>query len=192
MDDVLEKLKVPLNRLHLDGMGGLVVGQERKGRGRWRNYIISEKIRISTNSECWPWLGSVRIHGYGEIRMGAGRCGPGVRVASHRGIFALVFGSIANGLIVRHKCDNPICCNPFHLEPGTNADNTQDMFSRGRSNTATGDRASRRKLWSHQIQEIKALKMSGVSMPEIATKFGVTRQTIYCVITGRSWKKVKN
>ena len=37
------------------------------------------------------------------------------------------------GLVVRHKCDNPRCINPEHLEVGTQADNNADMKLRGRA-----------------------------------------------------------
>ena len=36
------------------------------------------------------------------------------------------------GLVVRHKCDNPRCINPEHLEIGTHKDNSQDAINRNR------------------------------------------------------------
>lgn len=37
------------------------------------------------------------------------------------------------GVLVRHKCDNPRCIAPAHLEIGSAADNSSDMVQRGRS-----------------------------------------------------------
>lgn len=54
----------------------------------------------------------------------------GERVFAHR----LAFFK-ANGYwpeVCRHKCDNPPCVNPNHLEDGTHKDNMRDMMSRGR------------------------------------------------------------
>jgi hypothetical protein len=40
---------------------------------------------------------------------------------------------IPKGLIIRHKCDNPACINPLHLDIGTVQDNHNDMKERGRN-----------------------------------------------------------
>jgi hypothetical protein len=47
----------------------------------------------------------------------------------HRGIPA----DDIKGLVVRHKCDNPRCVNPDHLEIGTHQDNMNDKVARGRT-----------------------------------------------------------
>lgn len=36
-----------------------------------------------------------------------------------------------------HTCDNPPCCNPAHLFPGTNTDNQQDSLAKGRHHNAS-------------------------------------------------------
>jgi hypothetical protein len=35
-------------------------------------------------------------------------------------------------MVIRHKCDNPVCVRPSHLEIGTDADNNRDMAVRKR------------------------------------------------------------
>jgi hypothetical protein len=50
----------------------------------------------------------------------------------HRFIYEQMFGPIAPGLVVRHKCDNSLCINPEHLELGTQKQNMADMIKRGR------------------------------------------------------------
>lgn len=61
------------------------------------------------------------------------------------------------GMVVRHKCDNPRCINPEHLELGTYSDNTQDMLKRKRNKTIVplGQNNGRCKLTDEQVQEIR-------------------------------------
>lgn len=80
-------------------------------------------------SGCWEWRGDRNELGYGRLtltRKGLDKA----RV--HRLMFERYFGPIPDGSVVRHKCDNPPCSNPDHLELGTMADNSQDMVERGR------------------------------------------------------------
>lgn len=187
VEDALERLKVPLRRLHHDGTGNVAVGPERSGKGTWRNFLILQKISVGDQSMCWPWVGSKCSGGYGFI--GMSNRGSTFHMAAHRLVVTLVFGSIPNGLIIRHKCDNPICCNPFHLEPGTMSDNARDMISRGRSNRA-GDCNGRSRLSSHQIPEIRMLLNNGERKASIARRFNVSWSTIDWIARGKNWSKV--
>jgi hypothetical protein len=47
-------------------------------------------------------------------------------------LFEEINGPKSEDLIYRHKCDNPMCINPDHLEWGTTADNSRDSIERGR------------------------------------------------------------
>lgn len=81
--------------------------------------------------ECWLWNArSKHPYGYGSFSMknpyGAWR-----GYCSHRAVWLLFVGPIPEGLHVRHKCDNPPCCNPNHLELGTHQQNMQDRADRG-------------------------------------------------------------
>lgn len=77
---------------------------------------------------CWPWTGSTKEKGYGQTYF------MGKVVRTHRLAFELENGPVPNGLMVCHFCDNPICCNPWHLTAATAKDNTQDMIHKGRAN----------------------------------------------------------
>ena len=74
---------------------------------------------------CLEWTGSTR-GGYGRVTTQ----GKGWTVI--RLIWTLQHGEIPEGNVVRHTCDNPKCCNPEHLVVGTQGDNMQDRFNRGR------------------------------------------------------------
>jgi hypothetical protein len=75
---------------------------------------------------CWVWKGTRNPKGYGRISVSGRQDG------THRVAYRLAHGEIPDGLVVRHRCDNPPCINPAHLEVGTPADNSRDMVERGR------------------------------------------------------------
>ena len=94
---------------------------------------LMSKISPEPMSGCWLWTGATDRHGYGRIWSGfktsAGNkqtwIVPRVSYEQH-------VGPIPDGMVVRHKCDNPYCAAPHHLELGTMKENTKDMMDRGR------------------------------------------------------------
>lgn len=53
-----------------------------------------------------------------------------------------------------------------------------------------GDKHTQNKLTEKDIPEIRRLLNLGVNQSEIAKKYGVIRQTISCVKTGKSWNHI--
>jgi ribosomal protein S27AE len=87
-----------------------------------------EKVDKRGPDECWPWLAKAKNHGdYGILRV-AGRN----YVATHISWMIAHGRRVPKGKIVRHKCDNPKCVNPAHLQLGTARQNMQDCIDRGR------------------------------------------------------------
>lgn len=92
-----------------------------------------------TASGCWEWGGKRNDSGYGIVN--ALRHGlQGAR--AHRVMYELHVGPVPEGEEIRHKCDNPPCVNPDHLEPGTHLMNMDDMTTRGRSPLAYENRGN--------------------------------------------------
>jgi hypothetical protein len=80
--------------------------------------------------DCWLFAGRWRSRfGYGRIR--EGRRGSR-RLQVHALVFEIVRGPVPAGKWLRHTCDRPICCNPWHLVPGSAADNYHDALERNR------------------------------------------------------------
>lgn len=95
-------------------------------------------------------------------------------------------GSIPSGMFVRHKCDNPKCCNPKHLIPGNHLANMGDARRRGRFET--GKRTKPRKprpsglkynnngnytcKWSPYRGRMVDLRRAGCTYKEIASWLG--------------------
>ena len=76
---------------------------------------------------CWPWQGQTGgrdERGYMSV--------DGKRLLVYRIVFELTHRPLQSGEVVRHICDNPICCNPTHLEAGTRSDNELDKSRRDR------------------------------------------------------------
>ncbi len=70
---------------------------------------------------CWLWTGAIMHGGYGQIRLR-----PGTRTMNtHRFAYELLVGPIPDGLHLDHLCRVPRCCNPLHLEPVTQAENSR-------------------------------------------------------------------
>lgn len=76
---------------------------------------------------CWQWIGAKSPDGYGKITKFH------KPTRAHRFSWVIHNGPILNGLFVLHKCDNPPCVNPHHLELGDNSKNMKDMYLRGRA-----------------------------------------------------------
>ena len=89
---------------------------------------LEEKIDRSGGPDaCHPWTGAPQGEGYGTIRW------QGKQWLTHRLVWTLENGEIPPGVVIRHRCDNPPCCNRRHLLSGTKADNAADMRERRRS-----------------------------------------------------------
>lgn len=137
--------------------------------------------------ECWPWVGaSGNNSGHGKIYAGKDDHGREVREHAHRLAWRFANGAPAGNLKVRHRCDNPPCQNPRHLQLGTQADNVRDMHERGRSR-----HRNRAKLTDDDVREILRLHNAGLRYKDIALRFPVTHDAIRAVVSGRNWAHVE-
>ena len=96
--------------------------------------VFWAKVDRRTPDECWPWTGKVNENGYGGTSFG------GRHVLAHRLAYTLAVGPIPEGLGLMHSCDNPPCCNPAHLKPGTCMENVRDCIQKGRKFIKLTDR----------------------------------------------------
>lgn len=146
------------------------------------------ELRAPYPTECVEFEGArFRSGGYGAVRFN------GKTVRAHRLAYCMANGlqlqDIA-GMEVRHKCDNPPCVNPAHLELGTHADNMRDMFSRSRRAAAKGSAASKAKLNEKLVTDIRRRLREGEAQPSIAADVGVDRSQISRIATGKTWRHV--
>lgn len=124
--------------------------------------------------ECWGWFGAKNARGYGVIGLDSK-----LILASHAS-YMIHHGPITAGLVVRHRCDNPSCNNPQHLEIGTLSDNSRDMVRRGRAYLS--------KLGPDKVSEIRCMYSTGeYTQCELAEMYGVTRVTVGNITAGKCW-----
>lgn len=149
-------------------------------------------VNKSEETECWEWARTISDRGYGHFRIGGLR---GITVLAHRVAWELSFGSIPDGLQVLHTCDNRRCVNPVHLWLGTPLDNMRDMIAKGRKvvgKPQCGSANKLAKLNEDIVKEIREGHRNGsLSIIGTARRLGVTRQAIWQVVNGRSWRHVK-
>lgn len=99
-----------------------------------------------------------------------------------RFFWIMLKGPIPDGLVVRHKCDNPRCVNLEHLDLGTPGDNCRDRHERG--GTLRGEENGHAKLTENQAREILA---SAASTPELARRFGVSQRAVSLIRERKNW-----
>jgi len=143
-----------------------------------------------SKDECWLWKGGTTGHGYGRFR-------PGPRgvpmIGAHVFSWQIENGySVPKGLFVLHSCDNPRCVNPAHLRVGTPRENTLDATRKGRMKHffrpgPNHRRGKGSKLNEFQVAEIKRDKRDPRT---VAARYGVSRQLIGDIRSGRAWKHV--
>ena len=89
---------------------------------------------------------------------------------------------IPDGLVAMHTCDNPPCCNPSHLELGTQQDNMSDMVNKGRSTITFGYAKTN---WD-AIDDIRSSSLTG---KELAEKHRLAKSTISEIRNTKIWKE---
>ncbi len=144
-------------------------------RGRTKRQSIEDILKTATPSPsgCLE-LPQPKAHHYCRVSF------KGVEMYAHRAAYLAIHGEIPDGLVVRHKCDNPLCCNPDHLEIGTHQDNSRDARKRKRLTHLV-------KLTESQVLEIRSLAEAGARAPDLARRFNVTRSNVYRIISRATW-----
>lgn len=157
------------------------------GRRRYKRKTFEERffsgLVVNEETRCWEWTRSGTKFGYGKIRFEERG------EMTHRAMWIYIFGP-TNGLWVLHKCDNPKCCNPFHLFLGNVSDNSKDCHSKGRNRTSS-------KLTNEAIEDIKNQVRSNRGgkyvkhglLHILSEKYGVCKQTVGNAAAGRFYKK---
>lgn len=123
-----------------------VPGHYRARQGNWEWTVKDQGFA----SKCWLWKGAVDKNGRGRKQIN------GKHMRAYRALYEQLRGPIPAGLTLDHLCRVPLCVNPDHLEPVTQAEN---------------NRRGKAKLSVDQVRAIRATKGPRV---EIARQFGIS------------------
>jgi hypothetical protein len=141
--------------------------------------------KVDRSGDCHIWTASVSTDGYGQI--GASVDGLQKNLSAHRLAYEWAHGPIPDGMYVCHTCDTKRCVNPDHLFAGTAADNHADMHTKGRQRHLKGEDHGMAKLSEAAARFTLNSKLSAA---ELAKRFGVKREAIYRVRSGKRWPHI--
>lgn len=139
---------------------------------------IFSHIEVKAADECWPFQGKSLVRGYGVVS--------GLRVA--RFICKMFHGPVLHSQHACHSCDNPVCCNPAHLWPGTPTQNNRDSMSKGRR--PKGSMVPTAKLTEECVRIIRNMPFEIISYKEVADLLGCNHSTVRRVALYETWQHV--
>lgn len=139
-------------------------------------------------NECWIWYpiidryGQMHIHYYNN----------GIRTMEtfrpHRVAYVIANGPFDWDLNINHTCDNPPCCNPGHLWPGTQQEGMADMLNKGRRASTKGEKNGRAKLTPDDIKKIFFKRAMGYTLKELGKEFSVSFGQIGHILNHGRWE----
>lgn len=154
-------------------------------RPSWQERLWSYIDQSGGPDACWLWTGGRDLDGYGvfSIERKSGK--------AHRKAYEDAIGPIPAGMFLCHDCDNPPCCNPRHLMPGTAQQNSTAMVERGRVAHNSGEKHGAAILTAVLVREIRAKYVPHeYGYKKLAREYGVNQSHIFQIIKRKIWRDV--
>lgn len=144
---------------------------------------FEQKFVRGAPNDCWNWTAAQSHNGYGLVTFAGGSR------RAHRVSYVLYNGPLPTRtpLVIRHRCNNPLCVNPTHLRPGTQTQNSHDRLMSGRW-WGAGESNPGAKLTRKQVS---AIRLDPRRPSEVAPEYGVDPATIGEIRRYRMWKSVR-
>lgn len=153
---------------------------------------VWELVPKGSPNECWEWQG-YKAKGYGLMMVNQ------VSYYAHRLVYGLTYPNTIEfkapqdkklKQFIMHKCDNPACCNPSHMELGSQEDNNKDAKIKGRSRGLKGEKHNLAKLTNDQVDHARFFFGHGWSVNEIADMYSVSRSVMSKAISYKTYASV--
>lgn len=155
----------------------------------WSSWIWGSSRPVKRTRDRSKWyrrLPYKNSHGY--MAVGITRRQRRIVYSVHVLVARAFLGPRPTGLQTCHRngerTDNRIA----NLRYGTPAENSQDRICHGRS--GVGEASPRAKLIAQDVRTIRKLCHTGLSFSAIGSRYGVTKQNIYRIMKGLSWRHV--
>jgi hypothetical protein len=156
-----------------------------------------QKVDKDDEASCWEWRATKNNMGYGMLHSKS----HGRKILAHRVSYEIHNPEpIQEGMIVQHRCDNPGCVNPVHLELGTMKTNYHDMVAKGRRKIAwnptnipphyEGSAHPSSKLTEQNAIAIRERVANGESRRALSREYLIDRKTIYDLLRRKIWRHV--
>jgi hypothetical protein len=163
------------------------------------NFIFSDKDKTRFQKhyieglpdECWEWTGVLSDKGYGDFGLSDNNI-----QRAHRISFFLKNGYLTED--VHHKCLNPACVNPFHLQGMTHVEHTSlhnkgrihtkeacENMSKGKIGLQVGEKNPFSKNSDDDRRQMFILDKEGFSQRKIAEIMNVNQSTVGRTLSGK-------
>jgi hypothetical protein len=142
---------------------------------------VDSRIDVRNEDDCWPWTGGIFLKdGYGRVSWDH------TGLNAHRVTYEIHVGPVPEGFVVRHTCDNPICCNyKKHLIPGTVKQNSEDAVERGLYPRGASHYHAR--LTPEQVLIIRSMPFEILAYRDVAELLDCSLSTVYCAHHRKTW-----
>ena len=150
----------------------------------WR-WFLTQLTKKETG--CWEWNIANRNGRYGQLTIGKRHIGTHVYALEHA-----IGRPLKENMIVRHMCNNSLCCNPEHLKEGTYVENMKDRDEAGHTirgdkhHDVKGSKHPQVKLNEREVRIIRNLK-GIVTHKELAEVYGVSMCHISAIQNNKTW-----
>lgn len=125
-------------------------------------------------TKCWPFTGGLNSTGRPYISI------EGKKLLAYRVVYELVTGrELERTDTIMHGCDNPVCCNPAHLQVGDHDTNMKEMRDRERHG-----------LPHHTVRAIRKLVAAGATHKSVGDLYGLGRSTVTEIVSGLKYRDV--